>query len=457
MSFMKYNESFIKGNVPRALIRFALPVMLASILQMVYSATDLVILGRFGTTSDVSGVATSTQIMLLITLSISGFTAALVVLLGQFSGEKNEKKLSATVGTGVVFFAIAALCVTVIMQFLIDPIITLMKTPELAAPAARDYLRICTLGTVFITGYNVCSSIMRGIGNSKVPLLFISVTCTINIFLDLLFVAVFRMGAAGAATATVIAQAFSLAFSLTFFKLRGIGFKVSRADIRLNKEIVRRLVKIGAPISLQEILVTLSFLLITAVVNGMGIVVSASVGVVEKLIGFLMMPSAALSTAVATMSAHNIGANQYDRARRCMWVGILTSLCCASVATGASWFFGDVLASIFSKDKDVIYNAALYLKTYSLDCLGVCVVFVLNGYFNSCNRSLFSMAHSLITTFAIRVPFTIIIARIPGATLFHLGIASPLSSLGSMIMCFIYLRYVNRKMAQERLDAVPAQ
>lgn len=454
---MASNDYLLRGSITGALVRFAMPVMLSMILQILYSATDLLIVGNFGTTADMSGVTISSQLLTTITLGMSGITTGLTVVLGQFSGAGEKENMKRTIGSSIIFFTILAAALTILLLCLNSAIIAAMKTPPEAVGPARSYLHICTLGIVFIVGYNVTSSIFRGIGNSKTPLIFVAVACGINIVLDLVFIKGFGMGAAGAALATVIAQAGSLLFSVLYLRKHGIGIDFSREDIKLRNddghlrlEYIKKILRIGLPISLQEILVNLSFLLITAVVNNrMGLSASASVGTVEKLISFLMMPTMAISVAVATMSAHNYGARQFTRARKCLWAGITISLCFAVVVCAFCWIDGKSLTALFSRDPKVIHDASLYLKTYSLDCIGVAFVFNLNGYFSSCNKSVFSMIHSLTTTFLIRVPFVVIAGGIAGVTLLTIGCAAPLSSLGSLIMCLIYFGWLRRKMKDD--------
>jgi putative MATE family efflux protein len=443
---MAYNEALLKGRVSTALIRFAIPVMLSSLLQIFYAATDLLIVGNFATTADVSGVSISSQIMTTVTLGLSGLVTGVTVLIGQYSGAKSEKDLKNTVGTSVIFFAVISAVIMALLLVLHRPIISLMQTPAEAVGPARSYLFICACGIPLIIGYNLVSSVFRGMGNSKTPLLFVAVACGINVILDLVLIKGFGMGAAGAALATVTAQGGSLMFSLLFIRRKGIGFHFTRADIHYRAEYIVKMLKIGVPISLQEILVGLSFVLITAVVNKMGVVASASVGIVEKLIGFMMMPTIAVSVAVATMSAQNIGARRYDRARESMWVGVVFSLSIAAVICAFSWIRGTAFTSLFSNSQEVVYQASLYLKTYSIDCLAVSFVFNMNAFFSSSNHSLFSMIHSLLTTFFIRVPVTVLFSARVGATLLEIGLAAPLSSVGSLVMCLIYFVYLGRKM-----------
>ncbi len=452
---MAGNDYLLKGSVLGALVRFAIPVMLSMILQILYAAVDLLIVGNFATTADMAGVAVSSQVMTTVMLGVSGITTGLTVLIGQFSGAGREKDVTHAIGSSVIFCALLSIGLTILFICLNGPIVTAMKTPQEAVEAAKSYLFICSTGIIFIVGYNVTSSLFRGLGNSRTPLLFVLVACVINVILDLLFIKGFGMGATGAALATVIAQGASLTFSVVYLWKKGIGFHLERDDFRLRRVYTGKMLRIGLPISLQEVLINVSFLLITAVVNkmaaenGMGAVPSAAVGTVEKLIGFLMMPTMAISVAISTMSAHNIGARQLDRSKKCLWAGIYISLAIAVVVCALCWVFGTALTSVFSRDAAVVREATLYLKTYALDCVVVAFIFNLNAYFISNNKSVFSMAHSLLTTFLIRVPFVIIAGGMAGVTLMTIGCAAPLSSLGSLIMCLIYYRWLNRKIKDD--------
>jgi len=253
------------------------------------------------------------------------------------------------------------------------------------------------------------------------------------------------MGADGAALGNIIAHASGLIVALLYIKRKGLGFSLTRKDIRFDRRILSRILKVGAPISLQESLIAASFLFITAIISRMGAPATASVGVVERIIGMYMMPAIAMASAVAAMASHNIGAGELRRAEKCMWTGILISLAFSIPATAVTWLGTTALVSIFSNEADVIHNAALYLRSYVFDTITVSFVFVLNGFFNSLNRSLFAMIHSLIVTFLIRIPFVLLLADRPDVTLFSIGFAAPLSSFASIIICLAYLTYLKRK------------
>lgn len=437
--------SLTEGNIWTALLKFSLPFMLANALQLLYGGVDLFVVGHYASTADTSAVSVGSQVMSLVSYVIIGFSTGATVLLGQYSGAGDEKRMREAVGNAAVLFTMFAVILTIPLFLCSGLIAEWMKTPQQAMEPTREYLMICTLGIIFITGYNVVSSILRGLGDSKSPLLFVAVACVVNIVLDFILVNGMHMGAAGAAVATITAQAVSFLFSLFYLGRKGIGFAFSKKDLRLKKDCCFRLIRVGMPLAMQSVLVSLSFLIITATINKMGVVASAAVGVDEKLINLLMLPSSSISSAVAAMTAQNIGAGRRDRAYRCMWIGIGISLCTAVLATSISWFRGEWLTQLFSGDSKVIAAAALYLKTYGLDCIMVAFVFIMNGYFTGTEHTMFTMLHSLATTLLIRIPVTVFVGSRDYATLELMGLAAPLSTLGSLVLCLLYLRRLKNK------------
>ena len=283
------------------------------------------------------------------------------------------------------------------------------------------------------------SSILRGLGDSKTPLLFVFIACMINIVVDFVLVGYFHMGAKGAAIATISAQGFSFLFALVYLCKKGIGYAFYKEDICFSKYI-QKIMQIGFPLGLQSVLVNISFLIITIIVNQMGLIASASLGVVEKLMGFLMLPAMALGSALASPIALNVGAKQYKRAKQTLKYAIMISLTFAIVVTTICEIDGTILTRIFINNQDVIKNGALYLKTYSIDCLFTSFLFCINGYLNGYERTVFTMVHSLVATFVGRIPLTLLFSKIPNVTLFHMGIAAPLSTMISLVMVFIYFK-----------------
>ncbi len=447
------NESLTEGNVLKSLVKFAIPFLLTNLLQSLYGSVDLLIVGRFASTQDVSGVTIGSQCMALATFIIIGLTTGTTVALGQYAGAKKENDIVKTIGSSVLLFAFVAFLLTAASIVFKGQIIELMNTPAEAIAQTKDYFFVCSLGIVFITGYNVVSNILRGLGDSKTPLIFVAVACLINILLDLLLVKGFGMGAMGAAIATVAAQAGSFFFSLLYLTRKGVGIAFTKKDIKAHSSHIKRVLSIGLPLAFQNILVTLSFLLILLVINKMGVVASAAVGIVEKLIELLMMPAIAFGGAVAVMSAQNYGAGKLKRARKCMWCGVGLTLLFAIISTTVCQVNGQILTSLFSTDPKVIEESAAYLKSYSLDCLLTCFIFNIGGYFNGTGHSLFNMVHNSLTSFGVRIPSTIFLSSMAGASMYTIGFAAPISSIVSIILCLGYLAFLSKINASRDIAA----
>lgn len=436
----KQELSFITSSIPKAMLAFSGPFMLGILVQNLYGAADLFVVGHFGATTDVSAVTIGSQLMSIITQLIIGFATGITMLVGQYFGARDNKKLAQTVGTSVYLFAGVGVLLTLLYLVFHKFLVSAMQTPAEAVYATEQYLFVCALGIIFIVGYNVISSILTGLGDSKTPFLFVLVACIINIVLDVILVKYVHMGALGAAIATTTAQGGSFLFSLVFLFKKGLGILFTRSDLRFNARESKRIIKIGGPVAVQNVLVGMSFLFITAIINQMGLTASAAVGVVEKLITFLFVPATAIGTAVGTASSQNLGAHQFKRAKNCMWWGIGLALVPAVIITIFCQFGGAHLAGIMSGDAEVIGLAANYLRSYILDIILVSFVFSMNGVFNSCGKSWFSLMHSLITTFAVRVPMAFLLSRVANSSLFLIGWAAPASTLVSLVMCLVYLR-----------------
>ncbi len=423
------------GSISKTLIRFALPFLGSSLLQFLYGVVDMIVVGQFSDAAGVTAVNNSSQIMQLVTSLICGIATGGTVLLGQYIGAKKYRDAGKTVGSMIYLFAGLAAVITAVLLVFGNGIVALLQVPNEAVVPAQAYLRICGIGTSFIVGYNVVSSILRGIGDSKRPMYFIAISCLLNIVGDLILVGRFRLGAEGAAIATVAAQAVSFLCALVTLFCSGLPFPVARKPER-QKSI--RVLQLGIPVAFQDVFATLSFIIITVVVNLIGLSQSAAVGVVERIIGFSMVIPIAFMSALAVFTAQNIGAGQQPRAKTGLRISLLISLGLTLILFLIMQFFPDFLMGIFTPDKDVIYHGSLYLRTYSIDALMVCFVFCLNGFFSGCGRTTFTMFNCLFSTFIVRVPLVILFASLPNVTMLQIGIAAPVASAVQIIIQIIY-------------------
>lgn len=435
---MNKTQNFTDGKIFSSLIRFALPVLLALFLQAMYGAVDLLIVGHFGgDTADVfvSAVSTGSQIMMTLTIVITGLAMGLTVYVGERIGAGKREEAGEIIGTGISLFAVISLIVTVIMIFASSALTKLMRAPAEAFDNTVWYVAICSAGILFIVAYNLVGSIFRGIGDSKIPLLTVTIACVLNILGDLLLVAVFHMGAVGAAIATIFAQAISVIISMFVIRKRKLPFNFSRKYIRLNSVHIKSILKLGTPIALQDLLVSISFLVILAIVNNLGLNESAGVGVAEKVCAFIMLIPSAFMQSMSAFVAQNIGALKYDRAKKALFYGIASSLAVGIVVGYFSFFHGDILAGIFAKDTAIIIPAAQYLKAYAIDCVFTAFLFCFMGYFNGCGNTTFVMIQGIIGGICVRLPVSWIMSKIEPVSLFRIGLATPISTIIQIVLC----------------------
>lgn len=437
---MRNQNALIEGPIIPSLLKFAVPFLLASLLQAVYGAADLLIVGQFSNAANMAAVATGSQVMNTLVFLTLGLTMGSTVLIGQYLGAQIYDEVSRTIGTSIIIFTIFALALTAILTIGSGVLTRLLNAPPEAELYTRNYIFICSCGIVFIVGYNVVSAILRGMGDSTSPLIFIAVACAANIILDLALVAGFNLGASGAAVATIIAQGISLVFAILFIHKRGMVVEFHRRHINIKWAKAKKILQLGLPIALQNVLTSISFLLITAIINSMGLVAAASIGVGEKISAFTFMAPGSFAAAVAVMAAQNMGAGNEKRAVKSLYAGMVCALCFSVVFFTLSQTAPEWMAGLFTGDKDVIHSAALYIRSFSWDYLLVCYVFCANAFISGCGHTVFAMTQNIIATFAVRVPASYFISTITGVTLWHIGWAAPAATMLSIFMCAIYLK-----------------
>ena len=442
---MEKTKDFTTGSVLGSLIKFAIPVLAAMFLQSLYGGVDLLIVGQFATTADVSGVATGSQLMHTATTVITGLSMGITVYVAQKIGERKEEEAGRAIGTGILFFIFLGIVISVLLVIFTSFLANLLHAPAEAYEQTCSYITVCGYGTLFICLYNLLGAIFRGIGDSKTPLITVMIACICNIIADLVFVAGFGMGATGAAFATIIAQAISVVISLLIIRRKPLPFVLKKEFIKLQPKVLLKELKLGTPIALQDLLVGISFLVIHAVVNSIDVVASAGVGVAEKVCGFIMLVPSSFSQSMSAFVAQNMGAGKNDRALKALKYGIITSLCVGVLIGSFSFFQGDLLTTIFTKDPAVIIQGHEYLKAYAIDCLFTAILFCCIGYFNGCGNTFFVMFQGLVGAFCVRVPYVLLMSKAGVTSLFQIGIGTPLSSVVQIILCMGFLIFLKRK------------
>ena len=445
-------SNFTEGKILSPLLKFIIPILAALFLQTMYGAVDLLIVGRFGNAADVSAVSTGSQIMQVITLAITGLTMGITILIGQKLGEGKRKEAGNVVGSGISIFAVISVITTILFVAFAPSVAKSMQTPAEAFDSTVTYLRICCSGLVFIIAYNVIGGVFRGLGDSKTPLMTVLIACIVNIVADLIFVGVFKMAATGAALATVLAQTVSVVLSLIIITRRGLPFEFDLKSIKFHKGLTSQILKFGAPIALQDLLVQISFLVILMIGNSMGVTQSAGMGIAEKLVGFIMLMPSAFSQAVSAFVAQNFGARKYDRAKKALLCAVATSLVCGVFMFYLSFFHGNLLSGIFSTDETVIMASWDYLKAYGIDCLFTAILFCMVGFFNGCGRTTFVMIQGVVGAFLVRIPVSLLMSKIEPVSLFNVGLATPTSTVVQIILCIGYLIFLSKTLFKVNND-----
>lgn len=434
---------FTQGNILKKLVAFMMPILGALILQAAYGAVDLLVVGRFGSTSRLSAVSTGSQVLNLVTFVVIQFAMGITVLIARYLGEKRPERIGAVIGGGAVVFTMMSVALFIAMVGFARPISVLMQAPAEAVDLTASYVRICGAGILFIVAYNLLSAIFRGLGDSKSPLLFVLVACIVNIIGDLILVAGLHMDAAGAAIATVTAQALSVVFAVMLLLKKDLPFAITKKDFRLNPQ-CRKFLKIGLPLALQEFLTQISFLALCAFVNRLGLEASSGYGVACKIVNFAMLVPSSLMQSMASFVSQNIGAGKKKRAKQSMFTGIGVGLAVGCVVFVLVLFKGDVLCSAFSTDAAVIQNGFAYLKGFAPETLVTAILFSMVGYFNGNNKTVWVMTQGLIQTLLVRLPLAYFMSIQPNASLTKIGLAAPVATTVGIVLNVGFFIYLNR-------------
>lgn len=434
-------HSLTEGNIYKALIAFGVPFLIANFIQALYGAVDLAVMGWFAGAEEVAAVSIGTQVTQMLNSLISGLTMGGTILIAQYVGAKRREDTSQTIGTMLTLFSVAALIFTGVMMVATPTILRLVNTPPESFASAAQYVYICSGGIFFIFGYNAISAILRGMGDSKRPVFFIGVACITNIVLDLVFVGGLGWGAAGAAAATVISQGISLLLSVCLLRSKqDFVFDFAPKSFVMHRGKVGQIMRLGLPVSLQETVLSFSFLAISAIVNSLGVVAAAATGICGKFDSFAMLPAAAFSGAISAFAGQNLGAGQPERARKALRVSIILALVCSLFFFAWAQLWPLSIMGIFKASDEVAQAGAQYMRTFSLDFMLVAFGFCLNGFFNGCGRTLFVMLTGGAASVGIRLPLAWLLSRLAPGNLMVIGIAAPAATLVSVVISLWYLR-----------------
>ncbi|MGC6174923.1 MATE family efflux transporter [Lacrimispora sp. 38-1] len=427
-------KNLTTGSVFKTVAYFSLPYLLSYFLQTLYGMADLFIIGQFNGVDSITAVSIASQVMHMVTVMIVGLAMGATVMIGRSVGAGDRKQTSAAIGNTITLFMALSVIIMIVLLMAVKPIAAIMLTPAEAYSGTVTYLTICMIGIPFITGYNIISSIFRGMGDSKSPMCFIAVACAANIVLDYLFIGILKLGAAGAALGTTLSQTISVIVSMVFIRKRKM-VSLSLKDLKPITAVMRNLLKVGIPVALQDGFIQIAFIVITVIANNRGLNDAAAVGIVEKIIGILfLVPSSMLST-VSVLSAQNAGAGKHERARQTLWVGILTTVTFGAFSAVMMQLLAEPAIGLFTDNAKVIVLGGQYMSSYVWDCIFAGIHFCFSGYFCAYGLSGISFIHNLVSIICARIPLAYLASVYFADTLYPMGIAAPVGSVLSVIIC----------------------
>lgn len=437
----KFRQDLTQGSVGKQLIKFSIPFLLSNLLQAFYSVADMIIVGRLCGTHGITGVNIGSQINILVTGAAFGLAVGGTVLIAQYGGAKKFDEQRKTIGTLFTAYMILSVICTAVMLLLGDTLLRLLNTPDIAYIEAYNYYMICMSGLVFMFAYNVISAILRGMGDSKRPLYFVLIATIVNIIFDIILVGPFQMGAAGAAIATVGAQALSVVLSLIYLAKNHFFIGYHKSDFKIDGTKMKMLLKLGLPSSVQQVVVSFSFLTLTALVNSLpnADIASACQGIGGKVNSFAVLPALAMSSAVSSMAGQNIGAGDPKRAKKTMLTGMGIAFAISIVVFAIVQIFPKQIISLFDTNPEVISVGAEYLRFIALDYIFVPFVFCMNGLAIGAGYTNFALFNACFSSILVRVPFAYLVVEFTQLGFNGIGLATGLASLASIFVGIIYV------------------
>ncbi|NLC63705.1 MAG: MATE family efflux transporter [Thermoanaerobacterales bacterium] len=452
---------FTSGSIPRHLINFSYPLFLGNLLQSLYNAVDTMWVGKFLGPNSLAAVSVSFPIIFILVSLIIGLSMATTVLVGQYKGAKNETMVKKTINNSMLLLSIAAGVLTVLGIVFHKAILILMNTPEAIMESASGYLIITFVGLIFVFGYNTLSAVLRGLGDSKTPLVFLLYTTVINIVLDPIFIfglgPIPRMGVNGAALATIVAQGISFYLAVRYLNRSNHLLAIKISQLKYDKDLTSKIFKIGLPAGLQHTVVALGSTVVMSITNTFGETIVAAWGAASKIDSFAFMPFMSIGLATSSLTAQNIGAGKTKRVIETMKWSSLIAIIIAITTSILIWFFPQELLRMFTDEMALLQEGTAMLRILSLSYVPFSMLWVSNGVIRGAGDTFVIMIISIVSLWGIRIPLAYYLS---GSTQLGsngiwaaISISSTLSAIFSLLYYFSG-RWKNKSIIQERFKVL---
>ena len=397
-------KDMTEGTPWKSIISFTIPLLIGNVAQQLYSTVDSIVVGQCIGDNALAAVGSAMPIVNMLLVLFMGISAGATIMVSQYFGAKNREKLSYTIGSCITITAIASLFLIVVATPLIRPVLTMLNTPSAIIDGCADYLLISLIGIAGMAYYNILSGIIRGMGDSFTTLIYLLIATVINIFLDIYFVAYVKMGIAGVALATVIAQCVSSVLCLMKLSKMNESFDFGFKFLKPVGEYIKTIVKLGIPSGLTQAIFSSAMIIVQSLTNCFGELFIAANVVIMRVDGFAMMPNFSFGMALTTFAGQNVGAGLYDRVTKGAKQGTLMAVTCATIITGVILLFGKNLMGVFTKTVVLVDKSYYLMMILAVGYIAVAVTQSLMGIMRGAGDTMTPMWISLITTVVVRVP-----------------------------------------------------
>ena len=448
------------GNTLSGIVMFAIPLLIGNLAQQLYNTVDAIVVGQYVGDAALGAVGLAGPIINLLLVLFMGISTGATIVVSQYFGAKDRKNLSKAVGTTIMLTVISGAVMSVVGALLARPLLVLLDTPVDMVDMAADYLVIIMVGMIGNGLYNIMSGVMRGMGDSVSPLLYLLIACGLNIVLDLLFVVAFGMTTDGVAWATIIAQAVSAFLCVRKLCRMKEHIDLKRSTLRVSKSITTRVIKLGVPSGLTQMILSMSMIIVQSLTNSLGGSIVTANTMVMRIDGFAMMPNFTFGIAATTFAGQNIGAKRLDRVFKGAKEMMLIALGTSTVMVAGILLLGQNLLYIFTQTPEIIALGESMLRTLAVGYIAFAATQVLQGMMRGAGETMIPMWISMITTVVIRMPLAYAWAYLSRSPMHPNG--DPLCLYGSLLiswLCgcvftlFFYFRGKWRKSIAETLKA----
>ncbi len=433
-------QDLTSGSIAKTLFRFSVPFVLSNLLQTIYSLVDMVVIGQWVGTNGLAAVSIGGELLSLTTFICMGFASAGQIIISQYVGSGDYRGLSKVVGNLCTVIAILAVALTALGVWNVQRLLSWLNTSESAWNQAAAYTIVCFWGTIFIYGYNVVSAILRGMGDSRHPLIFIAIASCTNLILDILFVVCLNLDTFGAALATVTGQTISFLCSVLFLlRKRGqLGFALRPDSFRLEWKYTWTILRIGCPMALNYCAIVISVLLVQSYINAYGVVASAVNGIGTKLSNVMNVVSNAIHNASSSVIGQNFSAKKYERIRRTVWLGLLFCLLIAAVLSLILCLFPTRVFSLFDQDPEVLALALTYVPIGVLGFFGHAIRAPFNGLMNGVGNARLTLCCGLLDSVVARVFLSIFMGVTLGMGIYGFWYGSMIAGYVTALIGIVY-------------------